>query len=269
MCSNNNQGGIELKDSDSSTVTNNTCNNGRYGIYLEDSSSSTVISNTFTNCGLYINERAVDASLSYTVENNWVNDKILGFYTNLDSIIISEPVYGQLVLINCTNVTVRDQILNNATIGLFLHSCKYSVIINNTCNNNDWGIYLCSSYSCVVTYNLLQENIYIGVCLNLDSDNNLIHHNTFVDNNLGGTSQAWDGGANNTWYDTATQEGNYWSDWSGIGTYSIDGHVNSVDLYPLEEPMVVEYPQIVLLTLILSIVPLFLTRIISKKSKKE
>ena len=28
------------------------------------------------------------------------------------------------------------------------------------------------------------------------------------------------------------QEGNYWSDWSGYGSYQIDGEANAADLYP-------------------------------------
>ncbi len=244
-----------------------------------------------------------------------MNGKKLGFYTNLNSTTIAESVYGQLILVNCTNLTVRDQILNNATTGLFLYFCTSSVIINNTCSNNDYrgisisgfsdsftvsnntcnnnwegislsssssstvanntcnnnyyGIYLYLSAFCVVAYNLLQENEGYGVYLNYYSDNNIIHHNTFVDNNLGGTSQAYDRGLTNTWYDTSTNKGNYWSDWSGSGSYSVDGSAGAVDLYPLGVPVIVEYPQIVLLTLLLSIVTLFLTRKISKKLKKE
>ncbi len=364
-CNDNDRNDISLRNSGSSTIINNTCsNNNNYGIYLYFSSSSTVVNNTFTNCGLYIYENTLDAYLSNTVGNNWVNGKKLGFYTNLDSMIITEQVYGQLILINCTNVIVRDQILNNATIGLFLYSCPSSVIINNTCNNNGYGIrlyfsnsstvanntcsnnnrsdgislffsdsstvanntcsnnhsegislhssdsstvinntcssnnlegiYLSSSDSstvinntcnnnfnrglvlgssdCVVTYNLIQENRCYGVYSTPSSENNLIHHNTFVDNNLGGTSQANDRGTNNLWFDTITLEGNYWSDWSGTGNYSIDGDANSVDYFPLDEP--VEYPtdenQLnFTFALLLLVVPLFLKRIISKKVKKN
>ncbi|MBA7542083.1 hypothetical protein ES705_34399 [subsurface metagenome] len=363
-CCNNYNRGISLSSSASSTVVNNTCSNNNYGIIFFSSDSSTVANNTFSNCGLVISEYSIDAYLSYTIENNQVNGKKLGFYTNLDSTTINESIYGQLILVDCTNVTVRDQIISNTTIGLFLYSCTYSNIINNTCSNNGKGIWLgsfnrltltnntcnnntCNNNSyygiyldhsgssnvanntcnnnnrqgiylrfsdssnvvnntcnnnnrgisleysdssnvvnntcnnnnnrgislwysdfCVVTYNFLQENEGYGVYL-IYSDNTTIHHNTFVDNNLGGTSQALDAGVNNTWYDSATLEGNYWSDWSGEGSYSIDGSANSVDLYPFGEPVVVEYPQIVLLALILSIVTLFLTRIISKKVKKE
>ena len=385
-CSNNYRG-INLDSSAYSTVANNTCSNNGKGIFLYYSDNSTVVNNAFTNCGLYIEEHTLDAYLSYTVENNWVNGKKIGFYTNLYSTIIAEPVYGQLILVNCTNVTVRDQILNDVATGLFLYSCTYSVIINNTCSNNNnwygiylyysgystvanntcsnnyWGIYLrysdsstvanntcnnnywkgidledsgssivanntcnnnyyggiflwfsgsstvsnnrcnnnnnnygimlmfsgsstiinntcnnnyrgiklSSSDFCVVTYNLLQENEGYGIYIESSSDNNHIHHNTFLDNNLVGTSQAYDEGTNNFWYDTEILEGNYWSDWSGIGSYSIDGPASSVDLFPLDEPtllpIIAEYQLLSLFTLLIPVVPL-LTIIFSRRRRK-
>ncbi|MHA2085859.1 MAG: hypothetical protein ACW992_11310, partial [Candidatus Thorarchaeota archaeon] len=46
-------------------------------------------------------------------------------------------------------------------------------------------------------------------------------------------SQGFDEGRNNTWYDATTEEGNWWSDYSGSGTYIIDGPSNSADQYPI------------------------------------
>ena len=360
-CSNHDWAGIMLDTAFGSTVINNTCNNNEYGIYLiasgssivanntcsnndnviclYASDSSTVTNNTFTNCGLEIREDNIDSYISNTVENNCVNSKKLGFYTNLDSTTIAEPVYGQLILVNCTNITVRDQILNNATIGLFLYSCTYSVIINNSCNNNgnygislyysnssnisnntcnnNWtgihllgsssstvinnmcsnnnygislassegstvsnntcsnnnryGICLSGSSDCEITYNLLRENEIYGVYLFPSSDNNLIHHNNFVDNNPGGTSQAYDDGTDNDWYDTETSEGNYWSDWSGTGAYAIDGFFTDVyDLYPLDEPAeysTVETQIFFTFTLLIVVVPVILTKLFSRKRR--
>ncbi len=280
-CSYNSWDGIFLEDSGSSTVANSTCNNNNYGIKFRSSGSLTIVDNTFTNCGLEISVGSIDTYLSYTIENNWVNGKKLGFYINLDSTIIAEPIYGQLILVNCTNVTIRDQILNNAGTGLSLHFCRYSTINNNTCNNNNYrGIFL-DADDCVVTYNLLQENMNYGIFLSSGSDNNLIHHNTFVDNNLGETSQAYDSGETNTWYDIEIKEGNYWSDWSGTGFYSIDGSADSVDQYPLDEPVgstTTEHTSVesttdenqlnFTFTLLIVVVPLIFTRIISKKTKK-
>ena len=54
-----------------------------------------------------------------------------------------------------------------------------------------------------------------------------------IDNNYWGESQARDTGVGNVWYDVSTMEGNFWSDWSGYGTYSIEGSAENEDIYPM------------------------------------
>ena len=336
-CNNNNEVGIHLYFSDNSTLTNNTCtNNNLYGIEFYRSSDATLTNNTFHNNGLYIYESNVEDYLSYTVENNWVNKKTLGFFTNLGKSIISEPIFGQLFLVNCTETTVCNQELSSASIGLVIYWSKNitltnnicnnnkeigiytyitpnSTLTDNTCNNNKIGIMLdvsrgstlinnrcinninygilvyissntiltdntCKnnnrhgirldyfSSSCLITYNLLKENKEYGITLEAYCNDNIIHHNTFVDNNLGGTSQALDKyspNENNIWYDTVTNEGNYWSDWSGEGSYSIDGQAFSVDPYPLGDPSFAEFTNgfnllILVFVLSLAIIPVSL-----------
>ncbi len=117
-------------------------------------------------------------------------------------------------------------------------SNECEIVNNNISNNLDEGISLYRSDGCLLYFNLLQENGGYGIRIYSDSDNNLIHNNNFVDNNLGGTSQAFDDGTSNNWYDLTYLEGNYWSDWIGTGNYSIDGSAVTVDLYPLDEPAV-------------------------------
>ncbi len=141
--------------------------------------------------------------------------------------------------------TVVNNTCNNNNYGVYLYSSGSSTVGNNTCNNNLYGIYPHDTDSCVVTYNLLQENGAYGVYLGFGSDNNLIHHNTFVENYLLGTSQACDRGTNNYWYDTETLEGNYWSDWSGTGSYTVAGSAGSEDLYPLDEPTLYLGPPVI------------------------
>ena len=446
----NNSYGIYLWYSYSSTLINNTCNNnGICGFYLWDSSGSILINNTCYNNGFFINEDSVADYLNYTFENNWVNDKELGFYTNLEKLSLLEPLYGQLILINCTEMEVCNQELSNkATLGMRLYSCnnatltnntcsnnyygislenssnatltnntcsnnwygislRYSsnaTLTNNTCSNNNYGIYLeyssgstltnntctnngvgiyqgysdsstlanntcsnnnngislenssnatltnntcsnnwygislryssnatltnntcsnnyhgiylrhssgstltnntctnnyhgiyleysysstlanntCSnnwygislrySDSCLLTYNLLQENEEYGIYLGPHSDSNIIHHNYFIDNNLGGISQASDWGNNNIWYDTTTNEGNYWSDWSGTGGYPIDGSGIFGDPYPLDEegnpPIISEFQQKYTFTAVLFLC-LVIVPILFKKKRKH
>ncbi len=172
-----------------------------------------------------------------------------------------------------SSIIINNICNNNDYDGIRLSSSESLTIINNTCNNNNVsGIYFFYSDLCVVIYNLIQENEVYGVILNPDSDNNIFHHNTFVDNNLGGTSQAHDTGSNNIWHDSETLEGNYWSDWSGTGSYSIDGSAEAIDLYPLDEegnpPVVPEYDSLSLFTLLILVFPLLLTIVIYRKRKK-
>ncbi len=176
-------------------VINNTCNNNDYyGIYLDDSDSSTVANNTCTNNQVSIYQCY---SSGATITNN-----------------------------TCTN--------NN--LGIYLYYSSGATITNNTCTNNNCGIYLIASDSCLIIYNNIRENSGYGIETASDfvSYNNIIHHNYFVNNSIDGfkTSQAYDYGVNTTWYDTISLEGNYWSDWYGSGSYSIDG-LNYVDPYPM------------------------------------
>ena len=117
----------------------------------------------------------------------------------------------------------------------------------------------------------LQENLKYGVKLESNGFN-IIHNNNFTDNMYEGSSQAYDDGFRNTWYDTETMEGNYWSDYDGTGNYSIDGSAGSVDLYPFEEHEESSTSEILfsfLFALLISIIPLLLTRIISSKHAKK
>ncbi|GAG80118.1 unnamed protein product, partial [marine sediment metagenome] len=167
---------------------------------------------------------------------------------------ISLEVSGYSTLINntcmnsseagiCLDGSEKTKIIDNTCYGsidegILIEDSNECEIVNNYISNNlGWGIILHRSDGCLLYFNLLQENGGYGIYIQ-DSENNLIHNNNFVDNNLGGTSQAYDDGTNNNWYDLTYFEGNYWSDWIGTGNYSIDGSAVTVDLYPLDEPAV-------------------------------
>ncbi len=240
-CTNNNLRGIYIYESSSSTITNNICsNNGEYGIYLGDSVSSTVVGNTCNNNNLY--GIYIDSSGSSTVSNNLCsyNNYGLLFYWSVNSDVthnmcINNDVDGIYLYASTSSTVSNNTCSYNNGDGIFLEYSGLSTVIYNICNNNtNRGIFLYDS-ACDVTYNILYKNVGYGVYLS-GSDDDFVHHNDFIDNNLGGTSQAYDDGSNHLWYDTVSLEGNYWSDWSGTGTYAIDGSAGSVDLYPFGEP---------------------------------
>ena len=133
---------------------------------------------------------------------------------------------------------------NNTRQGILVRESTNCKLVNNTLSKSHGnGLSLVNSSNCLITYNRFLDNIGYGVMIDDTSSNNLIHHNTFVKNKIGSTSQGYDTGQNNTWYEEATQEGNYWSNYNGTIRYDIAGFAFSSDLYPLSEPP--EYPPII------------------------
>ncbi|MCG3260319.1 MAG: right-handed parallel beta-helix repeat-containing protein, partial [Candidatus Heimdallarchaeota archaeon] len=126
--------------------------------------------------------------------------------------------------------------------GLTAGKPKFFNISFNKISNNDYGIQFTGkaeygfSENCTIFKNLISDNLNYGIVI-YNGKFNIIHHNSFIDNNQG-TTQAFDSGFSNFWFDSSTMEGNFWSDFSGIGTYTIAGPALAEDLYPLLTPPV-------------------------------
>ncbi len=142
--------------------------------------------------------------------------------------------------------TISENRCSNLSQGIHLNDASRNYITNNSITDNSYqGINIRHSNRNTITGNLIENTSQHGVALVGTSRYNMIHNNQLVDNGreetyrIDGeergqlTSQGFDEGTNNTWYDLETEIGNYWSDYSGTDTYSIDGLSNSVDLYPM------------------------------------
>ena len=171
-CTSNFCGGITLSACNSSLVANNSFNDYNVGIRLHSSSFSTIVNNTFFNNGLDF-LAFKEELLSYTIENNKVNELPLGYLKNKrDSLITG--TYGQLILVNCNNTIVKNQNCSNTFTGIALYYCKENYLVNNTCNNNrESGITLISSNSATVISNTCNENYHSGIDLQGSSSSTL------------------------------------------------------------------------------------------------
>ena len=259
--------GAYLSFSYNATLYDNTCNNADYGFYLYRSKYSNIISNTFTNSGIFLYENSIADYLTHIIDNNYVNSKPLGFFTET---VTSIPLiaYGQLILIDCGFLDIESLTISNTAIGLLLIHCTNIDVETNTFNNNYYGIYLSYTSNSIIQentasyntkngiylihsndnifeYNELRENSEYGIYLDIVSADNMISSNNFYDNNLAEIltsflSQAYDYQITNHWYDPYTSTGNYWSEGHN-GFYAIDGpDVGEVryDEYPLDNPAV-------------------------------
>jgi len=227
------------------SVINNICSNNRdyIGIYLQLSPGTLVTNNTCNNNNMW-NGISMYSCSDVTVTNNICNNNDNG---------ISIWVCENLVLENNT-------CNNNNQYGISIGYSDDSTIVNNICKGNRYGLDITDSDDSILTHNLIQENVKHGFSFDSDSDNNIIYMNFFITNNLGGTSQAYDAGIDNTWYDASTKKGNYWNNWDSRKPYPIDGEANSTDPYPLDENLERIYyefmyiPSIILMAIIFSII---------------
>ncbi|MEM3505164.1 MAG: NosD domain-containing protein [Archaeoglobaceae archaeon] len=218
--------GIRLDySSDNNTIANNSISNNSGGIYLYYSSNNTIGNNSFTNCGLFVYD-----SYNNRVENNYVNGKPLVYLENASNQIISNA--GQVILVNSNNITIRDLVISNASVGIELWNSSGIRIINNTISNNDRGIYLGFSSNNIVANNNISNNG--GGIVLVYSNSNLIYNNLF--NN---TQNFYIYNSQNTWNTTLQQGRNILGgNWLGGNAWlKPDGTGYSQTCKDTEEPI--------------------------------
>ena len=164
-------GGIFLRSSSNNALTNNIANsNNEHGIYLTDSSNNILTNNILVNDGL-----VVGTSYRNTVKNNTVNGRPLAYLEDTSNFTIQNA--GQVVLVNCTNVTVENLNLSNASIGIELWGTNDCKIVNNSVSNNRYGIYMVNSSNNTLQNNTADSNYYYGIYMWDSSNNNTLTNN--------------------------------------------------------------------------------------------
>ena len=160
------------------SIENNFIQNERHGIVLYIGYENTISNNTFINNGMFI---PYGNTGDNTVVNNTVNGKPLIYFEKQSDKTI-EPNVGQIILVNCDNITITNQCLDMVCfIGVELFGCTNCNIFNNSISNKAWSIF--SLYS---EYNNIQENILENNSLAIylkRSDRHIVSFNT-VNNSL-------------------------------------------------------------------------------------
>ncbi|MCK5037690.1 MAG: right-handed parallel beta-helix repeat-containing protein [Thermoplasmata archaeon] len=159
-----------------------------YGLFIDDSLNFNITSNTFMYDGIQISSPIINEWTSHHIDtSNTVDGKPIYFMK--DQIGGSVPTgAGQVIMANCTGMTVENQVISNGADGLTLAFSDNNTITNNSFVNNMRGVHL--------TY---------------DSYNNTIFLNNFFDN----TINALDLVCTNFWNESYPIGGNYWSDYNG------------------------------------------------------
>ncbi|OLS29687.1 MAG: hypothetical protein ThorAB25_15120, partial [Candidatus Thorarchaeota archaeon AB_25] len=115
----------------------------------------TLTSNNFTDGGLLLSGSG--PSSFYEVSENWVNGKPLLYLEGNESLVIEADGYGQVVLMQCSNILVRDGNMSD-TRPVQLIDCIGCTVENITAWRGSSGIYDYGS-----NYTTIRDCIFNGV----------------------------------------------------------------------------------------------------------
>jgi len=160
--------GISVKE-DRNRIVNNIFLNNSISVYL--SSSRNIISNNFfIGGGIFV------LSFPNRVTNNTVNELPILYLENITNTVIDE-ITGEIILINCSNVTIKNQKISKTFCGIQLLGTENCKIQNNVLWSCGYGIYLQNSSRNNISQNKLYSSIsgiYMeNVILNTIFDNNI------------------------------------------------------------------------------------------------
>ena len=234
--------GLAIFNSQNSSITgNNISSNIQTGLTISNSDSLSIDYNTITNNG----EHGIDTLFSTNGEiaDNYITN-------NIQNGINIERTESILITNNA--------ILSNGFRGIYISVSDFCMIRQNNISANQYGIYFFDySSSNGIVLNQISFNELYGVCMKSWGDElwffNFVVYNSFIDNNLMGTSQAYQDRPDSEFLN------NYWSDHTEpdidddniVDTkYEIQGKYTNDD-YNDPEPLTIE-------ATFLSFPPLFL-----------
>lgn len=158
---------------------------------------------------------------------------------------------------NASNLRIVSNSIHSSTShGMHLDEVSQSEVLRNTiANSGAYGI-IAYALNCRFIGNTLSDNSGYGI--DLEGSGNVLYENYFLRNTV---TNARDRGTNNTW-DDSDHLGNYWDDYFGMGTYSIEGSSGSEDRFPWVYPGIIPplYPILGVLIVGVTILGLFLLR---------
>lgn len=175
------------------TVQNNIISYNRLGVMSSTAAfNTTVRDNIFIEDGFipacYIqmdeDEYVVDnkvplESIYITIENNTVNGRPQYYFKDLKNFEVSSDA-GQVILVNCTNVTVKDLYLHNIDFSIMLYYCSDCTIENSTIVNTEGELILFFSENNTIQ-NMSITNAFHGTCIDIGSKNNIVRNNKYYD----------------------------------------------------------------------------------------
>ena len=162
--SDNSLAGLSIYESNSNNVINNVIRYNEIGIWLDSSNNCRIINNAMMNNDIYINGDSLDNWNTHTIELNMVNGKPIYYWKNMIHGELSEDA-GEIILANCTYVTIGNQHLRDTTVGIEIGFSSKCRTVNSIITDNVFGISIWYSDNCSIKDNTILTNNIDGIFL--------------------------------------------------------------------------------------------------------
>jgi len=113
------------------SILHNTINAGTSGIRLLESNKNIIKDNIMSKGGFHLQD-----SYDNIILNNSVNEKPICYLYNESDISLNKD-YGQIIIINCENITIEHQYIFDLRTGIHLYRSKSCIIKNNIITHNN------------------------------------------------------------------------------------------------------------------------------------
>jgi parallel beta-helix repeat protein len=181
----NGEFGIRLTNCSNNTLENNRILQDGKGMFIDSSPGNTFKDNEITYFGLRIIGDQLDHLFQTTVINNSVNGKPIVYWKNINGGSIPDGA-GQIILVNCSDVSVINQEFSNLEVAIALDYCNGVVMQNNIVFNSSFnGFLLRYSNSSTLIDNEVQNTDGEGIVVAY-SENNTLIGNSVVNNSMTG-----------------------------------------------------------------------------------
>jgi len=164
-----------------------------YGIYLENVTNAQVVDNEVTDFshGVIARDRSMNIEVS---DNNCSYNSYDIDFRDCNSITVSDNIcngnpfigfYGIFLHSTNSSTVTGNTCNNNSMTGIYIYNCSLVNVADNTCNYNDFGIYMQELGWHNATDNICEGNSNAGLCLH-SSVFNAVAGNTIANNSARG-----------------------------------------------------------------------------------
>jgi parallel beta-helix repeat protein len=174
----NDDQGIIIFSSRDNRIIHNSIRDNVIGISLEnDVCNISIIDNEFYRNGIKTRNSLSDCLL-HTVVNNTINEKPLVYLQKKSNLVINNA--GQVLLIDCNNVSIQNLDIISLNIGIFLLESSNCSITNNNISQCKYGMYIFYGNNNTISHNIIQNNTNDGILIHMSNSNFIINNKIFT-----------------------------------------------------------------------------------------